>query len=273
VSRVKAARSNSPAASPDVAATPRGTPRALCLCLCAGLLLAPVAASAQAGSLSFLNRILGEADISAGKSIERLSSGRGLLPDDPANYAIYELLEKQIRALGATIRNQSDMLSYYRFEDAMLGNLNDAVQRIRELVMEGSDGILDGSDRGIIRGEIDQLYDQILDSLATAEFNKVRVFASLADSAPVKATLRADAHYRLDGVDALLDFLVRERASIGAKEGGLEYAVSGEGIEAENATGSYSQGDTDIGAEVGAFQREELRMMVDLLMLRGAQPG
>jgi flagellin-like hook-associated protein FlgL len=239
----------------------------LALCLGLSLCVGPAAAFAQNASLMFLNRFLGEAESGAGKSVERLASGRGLLADDPANYAIYELLEKQIRALGATIRNQGDMLSYYRLEDSLLGSLSDIVQRIRELIVEESNGTLSPSDRGIVEGEADQLYDQILDTLDQAEFNQVKIFATLAQSELVKAALKEDSHYQLGSVDALLEFLIRERSLVGAKSSGLEYSTSGEEIEKENATGSYSQGDTNIDAEVSSLQREELLMLVDLLML------
>jgi len=180
-----------------------------------------------------------------------------LLVDDPANYSIYELLEGQIRALGATIRDEADMLSFYRFEDSLFGDLSDGVQRIRELVVEESNGTLDAFDRDIIEAEINQLYAQMLDSLAEAEFNKVKVFASFAEAEPVKAAIKSDAHYRLDSIDALLDFLVRERSLVGAKASGSEYA-----------TGSYSQGDTNFDAEASSIKREDLLMLVDLLMLR-----
>jgi hypothetical protein len=233
------------------------------------LLATPAAGIAQSPSLLFLNRVLGEAGSEAGKSIERIAGGRGLLADDPANYAIYELLEKQIRGLVATIRNQDDMLSYLRFEDSLLGGLGDIVQRIRELAVEESSGLLESSDRDIIEGEMDQLYDQILDALDQAEFNQVKVFAALAQAEPVKAALKGRAHYRLDDIDALLGFLIGERSLVGSKASGLEFAISGEGIEAENATGAYSQGDTNIDAEVGSLQREDLLMLVDLLMLGG----
>jgi flagellin len=259
------------AARKDRGASSRGSHRAvpLALYLCLGLVAVPAAAFAQNESLMFLNRNLGEAGGEAGKSIDRIAGGRGLLADDPANYAIYDLLEAQMRGLGATIRNEADMLSYYRFEDALFENLNDDVQRIRELVVEDSNGLFDDSDRDIIEGEIDQYYDQILDTLDQAEFNKVKVFATLAQSESVKAALRDRAHYRLANVDALLDFFIRERSIVGAKSSGSEYAMSGESVEAENATGSFSQGDTNIGAEVSSLQREDLLMMVDLLMLRG----
>jgi hypothetical protein len=249
-----------------------GAPPAIKLWICLCLVVLPAEAFAQSSSLPFLNGLLGDAGDKAGKSIERIAGGRGLLPDDPANYAVYGILEAQIRALGATIRNGTDMRSLYRFEDALLGTLGDEVQRIRELAVEDSNGLLDDSDRGIIEGEMDQCYDQILDTLDQAEFNKVKVFSSLARSGSVKAALKTRAHYRLADVDLLLAFFIRERSLVGAKAGGLGYAAAGEAAEAENATGGYSQGDARIDAEVGSLEREDLLMMVDLLMLGELKP-
>ncbi|MGA2142301.1 MAG: hypothetical protein ABSG94_07750 [Brevinematales bacterium] len=100
------------------------------------LLLAFSYIAAENSSFIFLNRILSGNDINYDKNIRRVSSGRRLLIDDPANYAIYETLEKHIRAFEKDIGNKSDMVSYYNYQEAMMGSIIDVLQRIRGLVLE-----------------------------------------------------------------------------------------------------------------------------------------
>lgn len=222
---------------------------------------------AEDSSLMFLNLTLATAEAGAGKSSARIAGGLRLLADDPASYAVYQVLEKEIRALGASIGNHADMLSYYRFEDAMLGTVIDEQQRIRELAVEDSDGILSGQDHEFIEEEMARLYDQILSSLSQAEFNRVRVFAPLSSSPALAAMLRSPGHYRLGDIDGLLDFLIGERVLVGSRMRGLEFEIQGKEVERENATRSLGQGDTDMAAESVALQRENLLILANLLML------
>lgn len=236
--------------------------------LVAALLLVAGTASAESPSLGYLNRVLAGSEAGADKAAERIAGGGPLLPDDPANYAIYELLEKEIRGLGAAIGNQGDLLAFYRYEDGLLEEMGARCGRIEELLVEAGDGILDPADLGVIKDEVDGIYADILDTLSRAEFNQLKVFSDLAAGAATRNLLASGDHYRLDRVRSLEDDLLRERGRIGALENGLERSMAGAAIEAENAAASAGRGTTDLAADIAELQRERLLVLVDLLMLR-----
>ncbi len=239
----------------------------VCLFAVALLLLGSVSPAAQSASLTFLNDILDGAQSASTKSSERLSSGRILLADDPANSAVYAELEGQVRAIRAEIGNEADMLSYYRFMDAILGNLTDIAQRIRELLVQRSNGLLDSAALDAIDGEIGELYDEMGQTLRDAEFNRVKVFADLVDP-PRQAFFRDSKHYDLGAVGDMLDLLIGDRSAIGAKVEALGFTMSGRESESLNAESALSQGDTDFAKEIVELERSQLLVLADLLMLR-----
>jgi len=120
-------------------------------------------------SLNFLNRILRNRNLKTGRNIKRMAKSTHLLIDNPANYAIYQKLEGQIRGLGKMIGNSGDMLSYYRYEGAILKQALAPLQHIRQLILRRSGGILSGWQRKIINNEIRQYYKQIIFSRRTGQ--------------------------------------------------------------------------------------------------------
>ena len=234
--------------------------------------LHPNVSLAENSSLTYLNRILSSADQAENKSMARLSSGKILLADDPANYAIYEKLESDLRGLEKTVGNQSDMISYYRLQEGILGNCIEILQRIRELILQKSNGILNDSDREIIDSEIGQDYDQIVYTLKEAEFNRKKIFSDLLGQEIVVNLFKTPEHYRLDKVDLLLDYFISQRSLAGIRINNLNYEISGERIANENEQAVQSHGDTDIPGEMSVLKREHLLMLVNVLMLRQEKP-
>lgn len=230
-------------------------------------LLASPREFAQNSSLTFLDDVLGGTESTSAKSSERLAGGRILLADDPASYVVYQALEAQVRALRAEIGNQSDMLSFYRFQDAILGELTDIAQRIRELLVQRSSGVLDQDSRDIVDGEIGELYDQAFGTLRDAEFNRVKVFTGL-NSLGGAGLFGDSKHYDLASVDAMLGFLISERGQIGAKVEALGFTVAGSEGESLNAESALSQGDTDFSKELAQLEKSDILVLADLLMLR-----
>jgi flagellin-like hook-associated protein FlgL len=237
------------------------------LFIISGLVLFFSYLAAENSSLIYLNRILSGSDINYDKNVRRISGGRQLLADDPANYAIYETLEKHIRAFRKDIENKSDMVSYYNCQEAMMGSILDILQRIRALVLEKSGPLLSGGDRDIIDREIGQDYDQIVLELKESEFNGKRIFEGLFGDSTVAGLFRNQGHYSLDNVDGLIDYFIYQRTYAGAMVNRLHYEIAGERTADENMTESQSRGDTDIAAEMSGLTLNHLKMLVNLLML------
>ena len=231
------------------------------------LSIVAVQASAQSASLLFLNSILGGSEAESAKSEGRLAGGRILLTDDPASYVIYDSLAGQVRSLGANIRNSGDMLSYYRLEDSVLGDLIDILQRVRELLVQRADGIYGPDDQEAINSEIEQLYDQATDVLRQAEFNQQKLFLATGPE-KVAGMFQGPKYRELASVDGLLQFIVRERTAVGASANALEFLKSGQESESLNALSTLSQGDTDISGELVNLERRHILLLSNILMLK-----
>ena len=236
------------------------------------LLTIPVQLFCGSTSLDYLNRVLSFTSGQADKSTARLSSGKMQLADDPSSYAIYERLESIIRALDKNIGNMEDMHNYYLYQDGVLGTIIDSMQRIRELALERLNGILADSDREIIDSEIDGLYSGIMDALKQSEINKIKVFGKLLDDALIKKAMESAKHYELSSVDQLLDFFIKQRTYAGIKAKRLEYSISGEKINKENSVKARQKGDTDFALELSNLKLQNLKLLINLTMMKLANP-
>ena len=178
---------------------------------------------------------------SANDALNRLNSfflqngdGTGLLYDNPADYAVYEKMDAIVRGLGKSIDNQGDWNSYLRVEDSALGEMVEVEQRIRELLVQRSSGILSSSDRDIIDSEISQWAESLIDILKGTEFNTIKIFAPLIEDPALTQAMTDPSRMTLAGVDSLLEFLSQQRTIVGAQSQSLGHAISGDQIAQEN---------------------------------------
>ncbi len=214
-------------------------------------------------SLSYLNRILGNIE----ESRKRLSKGTYLLPDDPANFAVYEKLEAHLRELETIISNQSDMISYYRTTEGFLKHITDSLQNIRELVVKRGNFLYMGENREYIDLEIDQYYRQILFTLKNAEFNKKRIFENLFADSSLQVRFQGEEYYELANVDRLLKFFIRQRVLFGTRINALHSRNRGLAVGAENLKGFQSRvRDINVAKEITHLKRHHLLLIINLLL-------
>lgn len=102
-------------------------------------------------------------------SIERLSSGQRInsSKDDAAGMAIASRMTSQIRGMQMAKRNTLDAISMTQTTEGALGTQVEQLQRIRELAVQASNGILGVEDRAKLDNEAQALMDEI-DRIATA---------------------------------------------------------------------------------------------------------
>ena len=223
---------------------------------------------AEPPSLIYLNRILKGRELKFSKNLKRLSSGKKLLTDNPAYYAIYTKLEAQIKGLNKIILNNEDMFSYVQYMEGTLSTIVESLQRIRELGVKKLNGIFSKSDREIITGEMKQHYKHIKATLIQAEFNKIKVFKAFLESKEFKDQFPKDKHFKLDNIDMLLVFFIKERGILGAKMNNLKHRIKGKMIEKENTIKAYSLSDTDYSTEITDLKRNHLLMLTNLMLLK-----
>ncbi|WP_323028812.1 FliC/FljB family flagellin [Castellaniella defragrans] len=115
-----------------------------------------------------------------GSAIERLSSGLRInsAKDDAAGQAIANRFTANIKGLAQAGRNANDGISIAQTTEGALNEINNNLQRIRELSVQAANGSNSASDLDSIQAEIQQRLDEIDRVSAQTQFNGVKVLAS-----------------------------------------------------------------------------------------------
>ena len=107
----------------------------------------------------------------------RLSSGLRInsAADDATGSAIASKLESQVRSLSVAIRNANDAISLTQTAEGALGEIENILQRMRELSVQAGNGTLNSNDRLQIQLEMDQLATEIDAIASKTNFNQVKL--------------------------------------------------------------------------------------------------
>ncbi len=113
-------------------------------------------------------------------SMERLSSGLRInsAKDDAAGQAIANRMTAQITGLSQAQRNANDGISVAQTAEGALNQVNDNLQRIRELSVQAQNGTNSQDDLNSIQAEIKQRLNEIDRISEQTDFNGVKVLAS-----------------------------------------------------------------------------------------------
>ncbi|MBO9649277.1 MAG: flagellin FliC [Variovorax sp.] len=177
-------------------------------------------------------------------AIERLSSGMRInsAKDDAAGQAIANRFTANIKGLTQASRNANDGISIAQTTEGALTEVNNNLQRIRELSVQAANGTNSQSDLDSIQSEISQRLDEINRVSEQTQFNGVKVLS--ADAGKLKIQVGAN-----DG--ETIDIDLKE---ISAKTLGLDgFNVNNTGMansqatvsDLNNAATAYVKGATD----------------------------
>jgi len=119
------------------------------------------------------NRVLGQTQSKAAKSMEKLSTGLRInkAGDDAAGLGISEKMRGQIRGLNQASRNAQDGISLLQTAEGALGETHDMLQRIRELTVQSSNGTNTTDEKTQIQEEVGQLTSEITNLASRTEYN------------------------------------------------------------------------------------------------------
>lgn len=120
-----------------------------------------------------INNILSKNNTALEKSLQRLSSGYRIncAADDAAGLAISEKMKTQIAGLNQASRNASDGISVIQTAEGALIEVEQMLQRMRELAVEAANGSYTDEDRATLQDEVIQLKQEINRISTTTEFN------------------------------------------------------------------------------------------------------
>jgi flagellin len=113
-------------------------------------------------------------------AIQRLSSGMRInsAKDDAAGQAIANRFSASIRGLTQAQRNANDGISLAQTTEGALNEVNNNLQRIRELTVQAANGSNSAEDKASIQAEITQRLDEINRTSEQTDFNGVKVLAA-----------------------------------------------------------------------------------------------
>ncbi|AAX65868.1 TPA: FliC/FljB family flagellin [Salmonella enterica subsp. enterica serovar Birkenhead] len=131
-------------------------------------------------SLSLLTQNnLNKSQSALGTAIERLSSGLRInsAKDDAAGQAIANRFTANIKGLTQASRNANDGISIAQTTEGALNEINNNLQRVRELAVQSANSTNSQSDLDSIQAEITQRLNEIDRVSGQTQFNGVKVLA------------------------------------------------------------------------------------------------
>ncbi|MCQ8231036.1 MULTISPECIES: flagellin [Pectobacterium] len=116
---------------------------------------------------------LNKSQSSLGTAIERLSSGLRInsAKDDAAGQAIANRMTAQVKGLTQAARNANDGISLTQTAEGNLNEINNNLQRVRELAVQAASDTNGSTDRTSIYTEMKQRLDEIDRVAGAASFN------------------------------------------------------------------------------------------------------
>lgn len=231
----------------------------------------------------FASRQEGITTASLQSSMEKLSSGEKInrAGNDASGLAVSEKMRSQIRGLNQASRNVGDAVSFIQVSEGYLAETTDILQRIRELAVQGANGVYSDEDRMQIQVEVSQLVAEVDRIASSAQFNGMNLLTGRfsKDSttvmqfqigANVDQNIRAyigtmtatalglkgiqgeaentisinspdEANQTVSVIDEALRNVNKQRADLGAYQNRMEMAQKGINVAAENTQAAESR--------------------------------
>ena len=178
-------------------------------------------------------------------AMARLSSGLRInsAADDAAGTAIASKMESQVRSLDMAIRNSYDAISMTQTAEGALGEMENVLQRIRELSVQAGNSTLSSADRSSIQKEVDALINE-LDSIASkTNFNGVKLLDGSRDSVTFQTGIDAS-----DALNVALE--ASDTTALGLKGGAFVNTFTSGRVSATNySTSTLATGAIKINGE------------------------
>ncbi|EDQ8175371.1 FliC/FljB family flagellin [Salmonella enterica subsp. enterica serovar Cerro] len=189
-------------------------------------------------SLSLLTQNnLNKSQSALGTAIERLSSGLRInsAKDDAAGQAIANRFTSNIKGLSQASRNANDGISIAQTTEGALNEINNNLQRVRELSVQAANGSNSGSDLKSIQDEIDQRLNEINRVAEQTDFNGKKVLRQDG-----QLTIQVGAN---DGETITIDLQKIDKTELG-----LDKLDVTKGIATTVSSGASVVGDVKIAA-------------------------
>jgi len=121
---------------------------------------------------------------SLAKSLEKLSTGMRINrpSDDAAGLSVSESLRSKIRGLGRAKSNAEDGIALLQIAEGATGEINNIMQRLRELAIQSSTDTMTTTERAYTDKEFGQLMNEITRISSSASYNGMTLLDGAAGS-------------------------------------------------------------------------------------------
>ncbi|MDE8756450.1 flagellin [Pectobacterium polaris] len=166
---------------------------------------------------------LNKSQSSLGTAIERLSSGLRInsAKDDAAGQAIANRMTAQVKGLTQAARNANDGISLTQTAEGNLNEINNNLQRIRELAVQAANDTNSTNDRDSVYTEMRQRLDEIDRVAKSADFNGTK----LLGGAVTGLNIQVGANTGVDEVIEISSGALIDATTTGAAISGVDAAV------------------------------------------------
>jgi flagellin len=239
-------------------------------------------------------RRLGDSNKSSGESMEKLASGYRInkSADDAAGLAISEKMKAGIRSEKQAKRNASDGISMLQVAEGAMNEVSNILIRMRELATQSASDTVSNTEREFTNREYAQLTDEIDRISNVTNFSGIKLLqtedtlqvhvgkgdgsventdrieinaAEMATSAAIlnvegtEITTRDTAAEQLSVVDAALEQVASNRATIGAKQNRLNSTIRNLEVSIENQSAANSRiRDVDYASESAEYTQQNI---------------
>lgn len=153
-------------------------------------------------SLSAQNQLSNSQKIND-QALERLSSGLRInsAKDDAAGLAISTRFSAQISGLDVAQRNANDGISYAQTAEGALGEVTNALSRIRDLAVQSANDTNSSSDREALDQEVEALISEVNRISSATQFNGQNVLDGSLENLQFQVGANAGQTISVAGVD------------------------------------------------------------------------
>ena len=235
-------------------------------------------------------RNLNNSEMALASSMERLSSGKRInsAADDVAGYAIDQQLQGQVNGLGQATQNSAGAVSLAQTAQGALNEVEQMLQRARQLSVEYANGTNSAADKTAIENEVNQLKEEMEKVGETTEFNEIKLLFGVAKTITFQIGANEGETLAVKTVDLATDIaginiaeiktvekaiekVAASAAEFGSVQDRLQYTENDLATYEQNLTSAQSNiVDVNMAAEMTNYTKEQVLSQAGISVLSQA---
>jgi len=137
---------------------------------------------------------------SLSNAMQQLSTGKRInaAKDDAAGLAISTRMTADLRGMSMSVKNANDGISMMQTAEGALGEVNNMLQRMRELSVQAANGSMTADNRKAIQKEMDQLVSEIDNVAKKTNFNGINLLDGSAKGVKFQTNVKEGDQVSVD---------------------------------------------------------------------------